>query len=156
MDLQDVLKLLELMESRHLDEIEVEQGGVRIRLKKGSATPAPAPIVVTPVAAVNPQGNSNAAPAVEKPAPPDSELVKVTSPMVGTFYRAASPDAEPFVNEGDRVAADQVVCIIEAMKVMNEIKAEVEGEVVSILIESGESVEYGQPMLTIRRSAAAK
>jgi acetyl-CoA carboxylase biotin carboxyl carrier protein len=156
MDLQDVLKLLDLMESRHLDEIEVEQGGVRIRLKKAGATPPPAPVVLTPVAALNPQGSSDSAPAAQKSGPSDSELVKVVSPMVGTFYRSASPDAEPFVNEGDRIAADQVVCIIEAMKVMNEIRAEVEGEVVSILIENGESVEFGQPMLTIRRSGAAK
>jgi acetyl-CoA carboxylase biotin carboxyl carrier protein len=129
---------------------------VRIRLKKACTTPAPAPIMVAPVAAVNSQGNPGAAPAAEKTAPPGSELVKVISPMVGTFYRSASPDAGPFVNEGDHVTPDQVVCIIEAMKVMNEIKAEVEGEVVSILIENGESVEYGQPMVTIRRAGAPK
>ena len=76
--------------------------------------------------------------------------------MVGTFYRAASPDAEPFINEGDHVTPDQVVCIIEAMKVMNEIKAEMEGEVVSVLIENGESVEFGQPMVTIRRTGTAR
>ncbi len=109
------------MEARHLEEIEVEQGDVRIRLRKGGAPP-----VVVPIAARRRQPRTrNAVPAAaeaEKAA--EANLVKITSPMVGTFYRAASPDAEPFINEGDHVTPDQVVCIIEAMKVMNEIKAE--------------------------------
>jgi acetyl-CoA carboxylase biotin carboxyl carrier protein len=151
MDLQDVLKLLELMEARHLEEIEVEQGDTHIRLRKGGAPP-----VVVPIAA--PAAAANQQPA---PAPPatdnahEPELVKITSPMVGTFYRAASPDAEPFISEGDHVTPDQVICIIEAMKVMNEIKAEREGDVVNILVENGESVEFGQPMVTIRPTGAA-
>ena len=152
MDLQDVLKLLELMEERHLEEIEVEQGETRIRLKKAGATPPAAP-----VAAPAAPGNPGAAPAAP-PAPKadEPELFQITSPMVGTFYRAASPDAEPFISEGDHVTPDQVICIIEAMKVMNEIKAEREGEVVSILVENGESVEFGQPMVTIRPTGAAR
>ena len=153
MDLQDVMKLLEVMEARHLEEIEVEQGDVHIRLRKGGAPAVVMPIAAAPVAAVNPP----AAPApldAEKAA--EASLAKITSPMVGTFYRAASPDAEPFVNEGDHVSPDQVICIIEAMKVMNEIKAEMEGEVVSVLIENGESVEFGQPMVTIRRTGPAR
>ena len=152
MDLQNVMKLLELMEARHLDEIEVEQGDVHIRLRKGGMPPVVMPIAAAPVAAA-PQA-APAASDAEKAA--EANLAKITSPMVGTFYRAASPDAEPFVNEGDHVAADQVVCIIEAMKVMNEIKAETEGEVVSVLIENGESVEFGQPMVTIRRTGTAR
>jgi acetyl-CoA carboxylase biotin carboxyl carrier protein len=151
MDLQEVLKLLELMEKHGLDEIEVEQGGVRVRLKKGGPAPVTAPILAAPVPVMAPAA-APAAPAPEKPADKDQDLVKITSPMVGTFYRAPSPDADPFVNEGDHVAHDQVVCIIEAMKVMNEIKSEVEGEVVGILVENGESVEFGQPMITVRRS----
>ena len=152
MDLQDVMKLLELMEARHLEEIEVEQGETRIRLKKAGATPPAAP-----VAAPAAPGNPGAAPAAP-PAPKadEPELFQITSPMVGTFYRAASPDAEPFISEGDHVTPDQVICIIEAMKVMNEIKAEREGEVVSILVENGESVEFGQPMVTIRPTGAAR
>ena len=153
MDLQDVMKLLELMEARHLEEIEVEQGDVRIRLRKGGAPPVVAPIAAAPAAAANPPA-APAAPDAEKAA--EANLAKITSPMVGTFYRADSPDAEPFINEGDRVTADQVICIIEAMKVMNEIKAEMEGEVVSVLIENGESVEFGQPMVTIRRIGTAR
>jgi acetyl-CoA carboxylase biotin carboxyl carrier protein len=153
MDLQDVMKLLELMEARHLEEIEVEQGETRIRLRKGGAPPVVVPIAAAPVAAANPQAVPAASDA-EKTA--EANLVKITSPMVGTFYRAASPDAEPFINEGDHVTPDQVICIIEAMKVMNEIKAEREGDVVSILIENGESVEFGQPMVTIRRTGTAR
>ncbi|MGD0999953.1 MAG: acetyl-CoA carboxylase biotin carboxyl carrier protein [Candidatus Brocadiia bacterium] len=153
MDLQDVMKLLELMEARHLEEIEVEQGETRIRLRKGGAPPVVVPIAAAPAAAANPQAVPAASDA-EKAA--EANLVKITSPMVGTFYRAASPDAEPFINEGDHVTPDQVICIIEAMKVMNEIKAEREGDVVSILIENGESVEFGQPMVTIRRTGTAR
>lgn len=153
MDLQDVMKLLELMEARHLEEIEVEQGETRIRLRKGGAPPVVVPIAAAPAAAANPQAVPAASDA-EKTA--EANLVKITSPMVGTFYRAASPDAEPFINEGDHVTPDQVICIIEAMKVMNEIKAEREGDVVSILIENGESVEFGQPMVTIRRTGTAR
>jgi acetyl-CoA carboxylase biotin carboxyl carrier protein len=147
------MKLLELMEARHLEEIEVEQGETRIRLRKGGAPPVVVPIAAAPVAAANPQAVPAASDA-EKTA--EANLVKITSPMVGTFYRAASPDAEPFINEGDHVTPDQVICIIEAMKVMNEIKAEREGDVVSILIENGESVEFGQPMVTIRRTGTAR
>jgi acetyl-CoA carboxylase biotin carboxyl carrier protein len=153
MDLQDVMKLLELMETRHLEEIEVEQGDTRIRLRKGGAPPVVVPIAAAPAAAAPPQAVP-AAPDPEKDA--EANLVKITSPMVGTFYRAASPDAEPFINEGDHVTPEQVICIIEAMKVMNEIKAEREGDVVSILIENGESVEFGQPMVTIRRTGTAR
>jgi len=153
MDLQDVMKLLELMEARHLEEIEVEQGDVRIRLRKGGAPPVVVPIAAAPAPAANPQAVP-AAPEAEKDA--EANLIKITSPMVGTFYRAASPDAEPFINEGDHVTPEQVICIIEAMKVMNEIKAEREGDVVSILIENGESVEFGQPMVTIRRTGTAR
>ena len=141
------------MEARHLDEIEVEQGETRIRLRKGGAPPVAVPIAAAPAAAANPQAVPAASEA-EKAA--EANLVKITSPMVGTFYRAASPDAEPFINEGDHVTPDQVICIIEAMKVMNEIKAEREGDVVSILIENGESVEFGQPMVTIRRTGTAR
>ena len=151
MDLQEVLKLLELMETHKLDEIEVEQGGVRIRLKKGGPPPV-AQVIAAPAPAPHPA----AAAAAAKPAEVDKDLAQIVSPMVGTFYRAASPDAEPFVNDGDRITAEQVVCIIEAMKVMNEIKAEIEGEIVSVLVENGESVEYGQPLMTIRRSGASK
>jgi acetyl-CoA carboxylase biotin carboxyl carrier protein len=147
MDLQDVMKLLELMEARHLEEIEVEQGDVHIRLRKGGAPPVMMPLAAAPAAAANPQAAPAAADA-EKAA--ETNLAKITSPMVGTFYRAASPDAEPFINEGDHVTADQVVCIIEAMKVMNEIKAEAKGVVTQVMVENAKPVEFGQPLFKIR------
>lgn len=153
MNLQKVQELLALMESHGLDEIEVEQEGIRIRLKKAGQAPTyaayPAP---QPMAAAIP----HAAPAAASEPAIDKDLFQIISPMVGTFYRSPSPDADAFVNNGDNVNPEQVVCIIEAMKVMNEIKAEVEGEIVSILVENGESVEYGQPLMTVRRPGATR
>ena len=152
MDLQEVLKLLDLMEKHALDEIEVEQGGVRVRLKKAPPPQAVMAHVMAPppphLIAPAPVHAAAAAPAPVE----DKDLVKIISPMVGTFYRAPSPDAEMFANEGDKVTSEQVVCIIEAMKVMNEIKSEMDGEIVNVLVENGESVEYGQPLFTIRRT----
>ena len=156
MDLDEVLKLLELMEAHGLDEIEVEQGETRIRLKKGGTQPIAAPIIAAPVIANNSAsaaGASAGTPAAESSSKESGEdTTEITSPMVGTFYRSASPDTDPFVSEGDKVSPDTVVAIIEAMKLMNEIKAEVAGEVVGILVENGESVEYGQPLMVIRRA----
>lgn len=153
MDLQEVQKLLDLMEAHGLDEIEVEQEGRRIRLKKAGPAPVASYIAAPqPLVHAAPQASAAAPQAAPvAPAPADPNVVQVLSPMVGTFYRAPSPDADPFANVGDNVQAESVVCIIEAMKVMNEIKAEHEGEIVSILVENGESVEFGQPLMTIRR-----
>ena len=157
MDLDHIRELLELMESHGLDEVEIEQGDMRIRLKKTGSTPVTTPVIAAslPVVAANgPQAQAGETPGetgAEKREQEDESVVETTSPMVGTFYRSPTPDGDPFVSVGDHVTPDQVVCIIEAMKVMNEIKAEAEGEVLSILVESGESVEYGQPIMTIRR-----
>jgi len=155
MDLEEVVKLLELMESHGLDEVEVEQGEVRIRLKKSSTQPYATPMIATPMHVAMPGNgnmvvNGNAMPAAAEGKSEEDGLAHITSPMVGTLYRAATPDTDVFVHEGDIVTADTVVCIIEAMKVMNEVRAEVEGEVVSVLVENGESVEYGQPIMSIR------
>jgi len=149
MDLKQVRELLQLMEDHGLDEVEVENGKLRIRLKKSGSMPL-ASVIAAPMQVSSPNGGA----AQEAPAKAreEEDLVPVKSPMVGTFYRAPSPEADPFVNPGDHVTPDQVVCIIEAMKVMNEIKAEVEGEVVRFLVENGESVEYGQPLLVVRRT----
>jgi len=162
MDMDNVVKLVELMESHGLDEVEVEQGDLHIRLKKTGSTPVATPVIAAPAqmaappngAAVLPPANGN--PGPEAAPERENDTVEVTSPMVGTFYRSSSPDADAFVSEGDHVSADTVVCIIEAMKVMNEIRAEAEGEVVSVLIENGESVEYGQPIMVIRPSNPPK
>lgn len=161
MDLKHVVKLLELMENHGLDEVEVEQGGLRIRLKKGGAQAVAAPIITAPMPMmpVNQPATPAGATAVEAAqngATQPDNTVEVTSPMVGTFYRSPAPDAESFVSEGDMITADTVVCIIEAMKVMNEIKAEKEGEIVKILIETGESVEYGQPIMIVRKPSSSQ
>ena len=160
MDLEQVVKLLDLMESHDLDEVEVEQGGVRIRLKKRGTAIAATPMIAAPmpITAINNMGHgavANGAEAVAEETVVD-DTVEVKSPMVGTLYRAAVPDAESFAHEGDQVTPDTVVCLIEAMKVMNEIRAEVEGEIIKFLVENGESVEYGQPIMLVRKPAATE
>jgi acetyl-CoA carboxylase biotin carboxyl carrier protein len=163
-DLNDVKQLMELMKKHDLVEVEVEypDAGPRIRLRKASpeanSHPVLAPTMAVPAPVESmPRTLPAGTGAVPAAPPPDAaaaeqraNLVEVPSPMVGTFYRAASPEADPFVEVGDRIEADTVVCIIEAMKVMNEMKAEVEGEVVEILVQNGEAVEFGQPLFLIR------
>ena len=131
------------MESRGLVELEMEHQGMRIRLKKASSNPAPQ--IVEYVAGV-PQ--PVAAPAPAKPAE-DAHRIIIKSPMVGTFYRAPAPDAPPFVEIGQDLDIGQVVCIIEAMKLMNEIKSETAGRIIDVLVENGAPVEFGQPLFAI-------
>jgi acetyl-CoA carboxylase biotin carboxyl carrier protein len=149
MDLKELRRLLRLMRDFDLSELEVEEEGRRVRARRGPdgtfaaipAAPAPAPAPAAPAAA----------PGVPGAAGPSREgLVEITSPMVGTFYRKPAPDAEPFIQVGDTVGAETVVCIIEAMKVMNEIKAEMGGEILEILVNDAEAVEYGQPLFLVR------
>ena len=138
-------RLLALMNEHGLTELELGQDGRSVRMSKsGPATYA----VGAPLAA--PAGNPAAAPAAPAKAA-KAAGDPFLSPMVGTFYRAASPEAKAFVMEGDLVKADSTLCIIEAMKVMNEIKAEKPGKVLQILVENGEAVEYGQPLFLIQR-----
>ena len=161
MDLKLIQRLIAMMKRGGLAELDLEdsQSGVKVRLKREVHGHAPAPLVqvvggggvssgVVPVAsgaASAPQPEAGAKPAAK-------ELVgtPVPSPMVGTFYRAGSPEAEPFVAVGTRITPDKVLCIIEAMKVMNEIKAEISGEVLEILAENGEPVEFGQPLFLVK------
>ena len=148
-------KLIELFQNSEINEIEVESSfwrGTRVRLSRGptavvaapvAAAPAPAPVAPAPTEA----------PAESAPAETgDDDLHEILSPMVGTFYRSASPEAEPFVAEGARVNDGQTVCIIEAMKIMNEIPADIAGEIVEILVDNAQPVEYNQPILKIRPS----
>ena len=135
--------MLQLMETRGLVELEMEHQGLRIRLKKASSSPAPQ--IVEYVAGIP---RPAAAPA-SIPAPETSHRVTIKSPMVGTFYRAAAPDAPAFVEIGQDLEVGQVVCILEAMKLMNEIKSDVAGQVVEILVENGSPVEFGQPLLVV-------
>ena len=138
-------EMLALMESRGLVELEMEHQGLRIRLKKASSSPAPH--LVEYVAGI-PQPAASPSSAA-KPAADEGHRVIIKSPMVGTFYRAPAPDAPPFVEVGQDLENGQVVCIIEAMKLMNEIKAEVAGRIVEVLVESGAPVEFGQPLFAV-------
>ncbi len=159
MDLRKLKTLIELVQESGIAELEVTEGEERVRITRTFAAPAPAvphyPAPVLPLAPVvaapapvptsAPQAAADPAPAA---APADSGH-KIKSPMVGTFYRAASPGAKPFVEVGDSVTVGQTVCIIEAMKLMNEIEADKAGVVKAILCENGQAVEYGQPLVLI-------
>ncbi len=143
-----IRELLELMEGHELVELQLEEPEFKIKLRKaGAQAPLLAP-VPAPAAAPAP----TAPVATSAGTPEDDEgLTPITSPIVGTFYRAPSPEAEAFVNEGARVDSETVVCIIEAMKIMNEIKAGMKGTIARILMENGEPVEYGQPLFLVRQ-----
>lgn len=138
--------MLELMESRGLVELEMEHQGLRIRLKKASAGVGHQLVEYVsglphPVAAAGPSAGAKAS--------DEGRRIVIKSPMVGTFYRAPAPDAPPFAEVGQDVEVGQVVCIIEAMKLMNEIKSEVAGRIVEVLVESGAAVEFGQPLFAL-------
>jgi len=161
MDNEGVRKLIQeliaVMEGSKLSELEVEVEGARIRLQKESANTKPE-VVAVAAPAVN-GGPAVVAPASVAPAKavseePSSKYKHISAPMVGTFYAASAPEADPYVEVGDLVDEDTVVCIIEAMKVMNEIKAEMKGKLVEVLVNNGEPVEYGQPLFLIDPSAA--
>ena len=156
MDLNEIRKLLELMELNKLVEFEYEDEGKKIRLRRTDDNPTPvahappavvmaAPALVAPLAVPVPAGAPAAAPARS------ANLVEFKSPLVGTYYRAAKPDADPFVNVGDEVAPEKVICIIEAMKVMNEIKAEMNGIIREILVKNGQAVEFGETLFLIEK-----
>jgi acetyl-CoA carboxylase biotin carboxyl carrier protein len=162
-DLKEIRQLIDLLIEREIAEFEMEKGGLRIRIKRGDthvanpaptasslqplSAPAPAPV---PPAAV-PVASAAPAPPVESTESPEG-LHIIKSPIVGTFYAAPSPTAPPFVKPGDVVQGGKVLCIIEAMKLMNEIESEVAGEIVRVHVENGQPVEYGQFLFTIKPS----
>lgn len=152
MDLELIERLVKMLEGSSLDQLEVEQEGLRIRLQKYSGLPpssVPQQQMITyPVAAP-----AQATPAAPAEAGPPPGTIPIESPMVGTFYQSPSPDAAPYVQVGDPITEDTVVCILEAMKVMNEIKAGVRGTIAEILIQNGQPVEYGQPMFLVKSSS---
>ncbi len=160
MDWKQVRKLVEDLSellrprpgSEGLEEIEVQEGDLRIRVRRGGAAGA-AP-VTAPAAAAPPAAAGE--PAAAPPATAEEEgLTLVRSPIVGTFFAAPSPGAPDFVSAGDSVEAGQVLCIVEAMKLMNEIEAEVAGQIVKRLVTNGQPVEYGQPLFSLRPRKAA-
>ncbi len=151
LDLAEVRRLVNLMETKDLAEVEIELEGKRVRVvRAGQATPA---VVAVPAPGVPASAGPASAP-ISAPEPAAPRGTEIPCPMVGTFYRSPSPDAAPFVEVGDRISKETVVCIIEAMKVMNEIKAEVDGEILEILVQNGEPVEFGQPLFLVRPSGS--
>jgi len=148
MDLRKIKTLIDLVQQSGIAELEITEGEERVRISRsGIAAPAPAAApVAMPAVAAAPVAAAVPEPAAEA-AVPEGELLK--SPMVGTFYRSASPGAKPFVEVGQSVKAGETVCIIEAMKLLNEIEADRDGVVKTILVENGQPVEYGQPLFVI-------
>jgi len=146
MDIRKVKKLIELLEESGIAEIEIKEGEESVRISRGPTGPVQQVYTAAPHAAPLPQ--AAAAPAPAAPPPKSNEYV-VTAPMVGTFYAAASPGAKPFVDIGDEVKVGQVLCIIEAMKMMNQIESDKSGRITSVMVQNGEPVEFGQPLYTI-------
>ncbi len=150
MDIDRIKTVIDLMREHELNEFAIEEPDFKLTLKRGGAAMMMAPQMMAP--AMAPAAAPAAAPAPAAPAASaDDGLTPIPSPLVGTFYRAGSPDADPFVAVGSRVNKDTVVCIIEAMKVMNEIKAETSGVIKKILVENATAVQFGQPMFLIEK-----
>jgi acetyl-CoA carboxylase biotin carboxyl carrier protein len=156
MDLNYLRRLLKLFDESTLTELTIEEEGVTVRLARRPESSNNAPVAL-PQVMVQPVAPSNLAPtaaAAQEPLPaeapaPSARTHTIVSPIVGTFYRAPAPDAEPFVKVGDHVVPGQTLCIVEAMKLMNEIESDVSGTVVKILVENGQPVEYNQPLFEI-------
>ncbi|MBN2103589.1 acetyl-CoA carboxylase biotin carboxyl carrier protein [bacterium] len=156
MDIANIKKLIKLVESSQINELEVQDEGLQVRIVKNAAGTMPAaPAVIA------------ASPSVHEPADYSTHIqeakvektdvkgqdnvVEILSPMVGTFYRAPAPDAKSYVNEGDTIQPGQILCIIEAMKLMNEIEAEISGKVVQVLVDNAQPVEYNQPLFLVEK-----
>jgi len=164
MNQKELKELIDFLIEKDISEFELERGDVKVRIKRGGDSSAPViahtlPMAAMPMAApvhsTHSAASSAPVPAASHtPAAPaaavEEELHSVKSPIVGTFYEAPAPGSLPFVKPGDQVAAGQVLCIIEAMKLMNEIESDASGEVVRVLVNNGQPVEYGQPLFAIR------
>ena len=137
--------MIQLMNDNELTELELEKDGLKIKLKKSAFGDIHTQVLSQPKMAQQPSSMTHAAPENQTP-PPRVPEKAIQSPMVGTFYSAPAPDAPAFVSAGDQIKVGQVLCIIEAMKLMNEIKSEVSGKVVKVLIDNGGTVEFGQPL----------
>jgi acetyl-CoA carboxylase biotin carboxyl carrier protein len=167
MNQKELKELIEYLVEKDIAEFEYERGDVKVRVVRPSApvtapvqfqvpmvqaTASPAaPVHAAPSAPVTPAAQAASAPAQAPAAVEDTNLQIVKSPIVGTFYEASSPGAPPFVKEGDRVNVGQVLCIVEAMKLMNEIESDFAGTIVKRLVANGQPVEYGQPLFSIRK-----
>ena len=156
MDLKDIKAIIDLMKKNSVTEFELEKQDFKVRLKRGtSGSPISSEEIMPPVVGYAPAPAAIAAPAAGAPTQPaaaTSNEAEIKSPMIGTFYRTPSPESGAYVEVGSEVNPDTVVCIIEAMKVMNEIKAEVKGVITQVLLENAKPVEFGQPLFKIRPS----
>ncbi len=159
MNLKEIKELIEFLIEKDVAEFELERGDVKVRIKRGQAAalyaPAPSPVAshFPPASSVLAVGAHAAAATPTGSAPAEAaeeELHLVKSPIVGTYYESPSPGSPPFVKPGDAVSQGQVLCIVEAMKLMNEIESDVAGELVKILVSNGQPVEYGQPLFSVR------
>jgi len=154
-DMDELRELMELVTEQGFAEFEFENENIRVRLSKAVAyTPAAQSVQLQPSSSVSPQPHTGTPVQTDTPTlSPDADegLHKITSPIVGTFYRSPGPEKDPYVKEGSKVSPESVVCIVEAMKLMNEIQAEVSGEVVKVYVESGQPVEFGQPLFAIKQ-----
>jgi len=158
--IQEIREIIKLVDSSSIDEFVYEVDGAKVKLKKNNVvvteTVAPKKEVVAPVvqqsapAATPAPAKVEEAPAASAPATNDPSLHKIVSPMVGTFYQSPNPDSPVYVKAGDKVGNETIVCIVEAMKLFNEIEAEVQGEIVEVLVKDGELVEYGQPLFLVK------
>ncbi|MBI4482747.1 MAG: acetyl-CoA carboxylase biotin carboxyl carrier protein [Acidobacteria bacterium] len=151
MNFKEIKELIKLVSEREIDELQIERAGIKITIRKNAAVPKalehgrPAPVVPLP------QETTPAATGALVSSPvAERELHLVKSPLVGTFYSAPSPGSDPFVHIGDQVEVGTVLCVVEAMKLMNEIESDMAGEVAQILVDSGQPVEYGEPLFGIR------
>ena len=145
MNMEKLQELLEIFEASGLSEIEIEEGGTRVRLKKSEA----GHIAHSAVIAHPPPKAPDPAPAPPPESTREEEYATINSPMVGVFYAAPAPDQPPFVKPGDTVEEQQTVCIVEAMKLMNEVTAQFASRIIKVLAESGEPVEFGQPLFAV-------
>jgi acetyl-CoA carboxylase biotin carboxyl carrier protein len=153
MTLKEIKELIRIVQNAKLSELSIEKDKFKIQIKTGSSGSMPVQVIAAPVVA--PPAVSSTAPAAtpaskaEQAAKDDAKFITIKSPMIGTFYRTPSPDKEPFINVGDTIKAGDVLCIIEAMKLFNEIESEVSGKVVKILVDNSTPVEYDQPLFLV-------
>lgn len=147
MTIKELKEMINLMQEHDLVELEIEKNGFKVRLKKGSAGGIVQEVYSTPKT-VNSEKHSELQPAAQIE---EAGVTVIRSPMVGTFYASPAPDADPYVSRGQEVKAGDVLCIIEAMKLMNEIKTDISGKVVDVMIENGQPVEFDQPLFKIQK-----
>ncbi|MCY9268437.1 acetyl-CoA carboxylase biotin carboxyl carrier protein [Bacillus licheniformis] len=156
LNIDEIRQLIKLIDESSINEFTYENEGSKVELKKQSGTVQTIQqVAAAPVQAPAPEAQAKKAPVQDAPAKEEAakeggNFHKITSPMVGTFYASSSPEADPYVTVGSKVTESSVVCIVEAMKLFNEIEAEVKGEIVEVLVENGQLVEYGQPLFLVK------